>query len=228
MRIRDVMTTDVLTVTPETSLKEAAEILAERRISGLPVVDSEGSVLGVLSEADILFKERLRPEERGLLLRLFRGGDARLREKPEATTVGEAMTAPAMTIDGGYPVSLAAERMLEARIHRLPVVDHHGKLVGIVTRADLVRAFVRSDAEIERELHDDVLLGLRRPEEIAVTVEKGVVHLSGTVDSRLDAEGIPSLARLVPGVVKVEGKLDWRFDPRTERASAYAPWGTPL
>jgi CBS domain-containing protein len=220
MKVSDVMTREVVTVAPQASLKEAAEILAQRRISGLPVVDQDGVVLGVVSEADILFKERPRPEDRGLLLRLFGHDDAPLREKSDAVSVGQAMTAPPITIDHFAPVSSAAERMLDAHVHRLPVVDVNGKLLGIVTRADLVRAFVRSDEEIERELREEVLI-VDTDEAVHLTVENGVVQLSGTVGSKIDADLIPSIAERVPGVVKVEGELNWRWDPTHERSSSY-------
>jgi CBS domain-containing protein len=211
MKVDEIMTTDVLTVAPETSLKEAADLLVEKQISGLPVVSPERTVLGVLSESDILFKERPRPEEKPLLQRLLGREDPGLRTKPDALTAGEAMTTPPITIEPFAPVSVAAERMLEARVHRLPVVVR-GKLAGLVTRADLVRAFVRSDEEIEREIRDVVnLCDADGPVEIAV--ERGVAELTGTLYSRIDAEAIPALVEQVPGVVKVVAHLDWRWDP---------------
>jgi CBS domain-containing protein len=220
MKVDEIMTTDVLTVTPETSLKEAADLLVEKQISGLPVVSAERTVLGVLSESDILFKERPRPEEKPLLQRLLGREDPGLRTKPDALTAGEAMTTPPITIEPFAPVSVAAERMLEARVHRLPVVVR-GKLAGLVTRADLVRAFVRSDEEIEREIRDVVnLCDADGPVEIAV--ERGVAELTGTLYSRIDAEAIPALVEQVPGVVKVVVHLDWRWDPaKAPRAFSY-------
>src|SRR3954451_24247248 len=144
MIVSQLMTTNVLTVTPETSLKEVATILSERRISGLPVV-ADGIVVGVVSEADILLRERGAPEvQHGVLarLRLRRADDARLH----ATTAGEAMTSPALTVGPRKRVHEAARLMTDRRINRLPVVAG-GALVGIVTRADLVRAFTRSDEQ---------------------------------------------------------------------------------
>jgi CBS domain-containing protein len=211
MKVEEIMTTDVLSVTPETSLKDVAGLLVEMRISGVPVVGEDRRVLGVLSESDILYKERPRPEEKPLLLRLLGRGDPSLRTKPEAMTAGEAMTSPAITIERFAPVSAAAERMLEARVHRLPVVNR-GQLAGIVTRADLVRAFVRSDEEIEREVRDIVKL-CDADGPVEITVERGLVELSGTLYSRIDAEAIPSLVEQVPGVVKLVSRLGWRWDP---------------
>ena len=157
MRVQDLMTTDVLTVRTAASLKDAAALLAEHRISGLPVVDGDRHVLGVLSEGDILFKESGPPDRPSLLERLLvvpsTGFDPRLA----ARTVGEAMSAPALTIGPRRPVTEAATRMIDDGVNRLPVVDDEQRLIGIITRADLVRAFVRSDAEVEQEIREDVL-----------------------------------------------------------------------
>jgi osmotically-inducible protein OsmY len=96
----------------------------------------------------------------------------------------------------------------------LPVIGHDGRLVGIVTRADLVKAFVRTDAEIEREIRDDVVLGTLwiPPGRVEVTVEKGVVTLTGRVDTKTDAELLPRLAQRVAGVISVDSKLTWETD----------------
>jgi CBS domain-containing protein len=211
MRVEDVMTTDVCTVRPETSLKEAAEILARRRISGLPVVDPESHVVGVLSEADILFKERGGPDKKGFLERWLLLPLPELEAKLAARTVGESMSVPAVTIGPRRPLTEAANSMIEDGVNRLPVVDDEAKLIGIVTRADLVRAFVRSDDEIAAEIRDDVL---RRslwiePDAVEVVVENGEVRLTGEVETKADAELIPAFVQRVPGVVSVLSKLHW-------------------
>ena len=157
MKVKDLMTTNVVAVGTETPLKDVADILSEFRISGLPVVSERGTVLGVVSENDILVKERGTEPLRGLVGRLIAGDAVKLEAKLAAKTAGEAMTSPAVTITADRPVSAAAAEMVERRINRLPVVDEDGKLVGIVTRADLVKAFARSDEEIIRELRDDVM-----------------------------------------------------------------------
>ena len=117
------------------------------------------------------------------------------------------MTAPALTIRPLQSVSEAAKLMLARRVNRLPVVDGT-RLVGIVTRADLVRAFHRSDDEIETEIRDDVLMRMLwiPPETLRLRVVDGVVELSGTVDTQTDAELVAEFVRRVPGVV------DTRFD----------------
>jgi CBS domain-containing protein len=211
MKVKDVMTTDVRTIRTDALLKEAAGLMAELRISGLPVLSAGGLVVGVLSEEDILFKETTHSAKEGFFDRLFLLPIPELEAKLTARTVGESMTAPAMTIGPTRPLSEAANLMLEQGVKRLPVVDEAGALVGIVTRADLVRAFVRSDEEIAREIREDVI---RRslwiePDSVEVVVERGEVRLAGEVETRAEAELIPEFVQRVPGVVSVLSKLRW-------------------
>jgi CBS domain-containing protein len=219
MNVRDVMTRDVVTVRPEWSLKSVAAILAARGISGAPVVARDGEVIGVVSEGDILFKERGPSERRDLRWRFLDARRTQGKLKPDASTAGEAMTAPAKTIASWRSISSAAAQMLEEGVNRLPVVDD-GLLVGIVTRADLVRAFARSDGEIAGDIRGGVLrrtLLLAAPDEVTVAVDSGKVTLRGSVDSRADAELLSRLARKVPGVVDVESSVEWRRDDRRRR-----------
>jgi CBS domain-containing protein len=213
MKVEDVMTREVLTVTPGTSLKEAARLLAKYEISGLPVVDNQDHLLGIVSEADVLPKEAGGAQPRSTLAWLA-GFDMEVeRSKLEARLVVEAMTAPAVTIEAHRPVSLAAKLMIERGVNRLPVVQA-GELVGIVTRADLVRAFIRSDAEIATEIRDDVVVrGLRLERKLVqVEVDDGDVTLAGTVDSRVDAQSLVAQVTRVPGVVGVHSLLRWTDD----------------
>jgi CBS domain-containing protein len=210
MKVGDVMTHEVVTVPPGASLKEAAHLLVEHRISGLPVVDTENHVLGVLSEADVLPKEAAGLQPHTPLAWLPGLGAEADRSKLEARLVGEAMTTPAVTIEPQRPVALAATRMIERGVNRLPVVDE-GRLVGIVSRADLMRAFVRTDAEIAEEIRDDVVVrGLRlERHSVQVEVEDGEVTLTGTLDSGADAQSLAALASRVAGVVGVHSRLAW-------------------
>jgi len=213
MVVRDLMTTDVVTVEESTPLKEAALLLADRRISGVPVVDAAGKVVGVLSEADVLAQERGRAlRQPGLLGHVF-DPDAVWREKAGARTVGDAMSSPAIVIGPHRPVHAAASLMLEEDVNRLPVVQH-GKLLGIITRADLVRAFVRPDEELEREIRDDVAEGALwiDPSDLEIGVADGAVTLAGEVERRVDAELLERFAAMVPGVVSVRSDLRWRLD----------------
>jgi CBS domain-containing protein len=205
MRVADVMTTQVLTVQPETTLKEVAELLGARGISGAPVVDASGLVLGVVSEADILAKER-RPPRRTRVDRLL--GREMHDPKADARTAGEAMTAPAVTIGADRRVDAAAAMMLDRSVNRLPVIDREGLLVGIVTRADLVRAFVHTDEQIEREIHDEVLLHelWLDPEEYTLSVKGGEVTVTSQARTDEERELLVRRISLVPGVVSVAVK----------------------
>jgi CBS domain-containing protein len=215
MRVQDLMTTNVLTVRTAASLKDAAALLAEHRISGLPVVDDDRHVLGVLSEGDILFKESGPPDRPSLLERLLTVPST-FDPKLAARTVGEAMSAPALTIGQRRPVTEAAARMIDDGVNRLPVVDDEQRLIGIITRADLVRAFVRSDAEVEQEIREDVLRRMMwiEPGVVGVEVAGGEVRLTGDVDTKTDAEILPRLVQRVPGVVAVLSKVRWRDEDR--------------
>jgi len=215
MQVRDVMTTNVLTVDSDTSLKEVAAILADRHISGLPVVTKRGALAGVVSEGDILMKE-FPAERRGIIGRLLHPHTAQDIAKLEARTAGQAMSSPAITIDPDAPLSAAAELMVRRRINRLPVVEN-GQIVGIVTRADIVRTFTREDADIEREIKESVLPDhlITDPREVEVTVSNGIVNLSGKVDRRSVAELLPAHIDHLPGVVAVNSFLSWREDDRT-------------
>jgi len=221
MRVRDLMTEDVLTIGPEAPLKDVAAILVEHGISGLPVCDAEGKVLGVISEGDILYKEHDPAESHlgGPLGWMIEGTlDLDGAIKAKALTARQAMTAPVITIAPYRSVADAARLMCERGVNRLPVVQD-GRLVGIVTRADLVRAFVRTDAEIERELRGDVLertLWLD-PGKVGVEVRRGVVELSGRLRKRSDVTLLDRLAARIPGVVSVESTVLWDVDDSTRK-----------
>jgi CBS domain-containing protein len=189
MKVSDVMRQEVITVAPETSLRDVAAILSERGISGVPVVEGD-AVVGVVSEADVLMKERTptaRPE--GLLARVFTPRDPDEEAKLAARTASEAMSSPAITVEPGMAVPRAAALMVERGVNRLPVVDK-GVLVGIVTRADLVRAFTRDDAAIRSDIENDVVVRQfwLAPGSVRVQVNDGEVTLGGAVEKRSIAE----------------------------------------
>lgn len=217
MKVADVMTRTVVAVRPETPLKEVAALMVERGISGVPVVNADGAVVGVVSEADFVIKERGAEAGRPrLLAKLFGESRQTKRElaKIEATTAAEAMTAPAVTIEAADTLKLAAEIMAGRRINRLPVVDG-GTLVGIITRADVVRAFIRPDAELERLVREEILAKTAfwlEPDAFEVSVRAGVVHLAGRVERRSLADTIVDVTRALGGVVGVESDLTWEID----------------
>jgi CBS domain-containing protein len=203
MYVRDVMTRDVVTVTPLTPLKEAARLLVQHGISGLPVIVGF-TVVGVVSERDFLFKEQGQPDSPRWLRWLLDPTPASDRLKLAAETVADAMTAPAVTIEPSATPAAAARTMLEAGVSRLPVVTGT-RLVGIVTRADMVRAFVRPDAAIAAEINDDVLgrqLWLDR-DVARASVADGNVVIEGMAPEQLDPEIVERLVRRVPGVISV-------------------------
>jgi CBS domain-containing protein len=207
MKVSDLMTKDVVSTTPETSLRDAASLLVEHRISGLPVVSTAGEVVGVLSEADILVKAdggRSRHRLLGWLLE----PDLGVEDKIRAETVGEAMSAPPVTITAQRSVHEAAHLMVRENVNRLPVLDHD-RLAGILTRADVVRAFARSDDEITAEIETEIL---RRtfwldPGQVTVTVVDGHVRIAGEVETGADADVLPRLIERVPGVLSVDADL---------------------
>lgn len=216
MKVEDVMTTDVVAISPDTPLKEVARQLVARRISGLPVVSAEGEVLGVISEADLLVKERgALPRRHGPIGWLLDPPDAD-ELKLDARVAGEAMTRPAFTVAPYRSVSAAAREMLERGINRLPVV-RDGRLVGIVTRADLVRAFARTDAEVEADVRETVayILALENDaSQLQATVEAGEVSLAGKVARRSAAEAVAGMTASIPGVIAVHSSLTWAEDDR--------------
>lgn len=217
MQVKQLMTKDPVTVGPDAPLKQVAELLVTHRISGLPVVGAAGEPLGVVSEADLIVKEAGQPETRGGLgwRWLFpRQGDAEVKARLATHTAGAAMSSPAIAIHPETAVAEAARTMTENSVNRLPVVDGDGRVVGIVTRADLVRMFVRSDAELRREIEHDVIIGMlwMEPSRVSVQVTQGAVNLSGRVQTKLDGELLPRLVERVPGVVSVTSDLTWEVD----------------
>jgi CBS domain-containing protein len=204
MRVSDVMTSDVVTLTPSSTLKEAADTFLAHGISGLPVVDGR-RVVGVLSESDIVAKETS-----GYSNGDVAAGEAQhLRREREARTVGEAMTASPVTIEAWVSVWAAADLMTVHDVNRLPVVDRGGLLVGIVTRDDLVRAFARSDEAIAREIRERLLpsVGLTA-NALEIGVEQGVASVTGTIESDTARECLRASVHLVPGVVRVDWKVE--------------------
>jgi CBS domain-containing protein len=222
MEVKDLMTTKVVSVTPETPLKEVADLLVEHRIAGVPVCDAGGKVLGVVSESDILWKEFRTPsDDGGLIDRLLDsayGDDKRAKAK----TAREAMSAPAITVEPDVSIARAARLMLENAVNRVPVVSD-GRLVGILSRADLVRAFRRPDEEIEREIREDVLRSLWvDPAGLSFEVADGDVSIAGEVENHSTANAIEKWIGRVPGVTSVSSDLRWEVDDRSHKLAAAA------
>lgn len=219
MNVSDLMSTDVVTTTRAAPLRDVARMLVEHKISGLPVCDDAGAVVGVVSEGDILFKERGPIETRGGFLGWLLDSPSESElEKAWARTAGEAMTSPPVTAAPFESASAAARRMTEEGVNRLPVVTMDGRLVGILTRADLIRAFVRPDHVIGAEIRDEVLRRVLwlAPGVIQVDVRDGEVDLAGELDTEAEAEVLEKLVAKIPGVVAVRSAVT----VRTEKAAA--------
>lgn len=227
LTIRDVMTSSVILVHPSTPLKEVAQALIDNGISGVPVVDADGVVLGVVSEADLLVKEQGADAIRHRPLSRFFGDSKESRAqliKLGATTAGDAMTAPARTITSSRSIHEAAAIMTAHRVNRLPVVDD-GRLVGMVTRADLVRAYVRSDDELADTIRNDVILRILwlDPVHFDVVVRDGVASISGQVERRSTAAMVERLVRMVPGIVDVHASVSWATDDSSLEPASVDP-----
>lgn len=212
--VSDLMTHSVIRVKPHTTFKEIVKLLTDHDITAVPVVDDENHPLGVVSEADLMRREAAQPEPTGL---------AALLDAPESvsahegTTAAALMSTPAVVGRPGWSVVQAARAMDRGGVKRLPVVDDTGGLVGIVSRADLLRVFLRRDHLIREEISGDILdrtLGISA-DEVGVDVSDGRVSLHGTVERRGLVPVVLRLCEGVDGVVEVTGTLDYRTDEAT-------------
>lgn len=210
--VSDLMTHTVFRVHPDTSFKEVAKILSDHDVTAVPVVDDSDRPVGVVSEADLLRRESDRPDPAGLLTILDTPGEE--PAGPVPTTAGGLMTSPAIVAHPEWSVVQAARVMDHGHVKRLPVVDETGRLVGIVSRADLLRVFLRRDHLIREEISGDILdrtMGIS-PDEVTAEVTDGRVRLRGTVDRRSLVEVVVRLCEGVDGVVEVTADLGYRTD----------------
>lgn len=211
MRVLDLMTTEVVTVTPGMSLKEAARTMTDLGVSGLPVLDDQGRIVGIITEADFLAREagRAEPRRRRLLDALFNEPQV-----AEAENVEQAMTLDPVVIYPEASLTEAARVMVNHGVKRLPVVDAEGKLRGVISRADVVAAFTRPDDVIEDEIREDVIRRILFLEDGAVDVKvaDGVVTLRGTVPTKSDARLLEELTRRLDGVVRLDAGVEFEVD----------------
>ena len=218
--VAELMTTEVLSVHETAGFKQMVELIEQHRISALPVVDAHRRVLGVVSEADLLLKEGQLDLQRHHVFESHRRREE--REKASGTAARELMSSPAVTIGSEASIRDAAKLMHDRGIKRLPVVDGEGKLVGIISRSDVLRVFLRSDAEIRREIVDDVIqriMFLDAPT-LVIDVADGLVTATGEVDRKSDAQILTRLSAGVPGVVGVASHLRYRYDDEKKRYRA--------
>ncbi len=225
MRVIDLMTTHVLTARPEDPLKSAARTMVDAGVSGLPVIDGAGKLIGIITEADFVTRQVAQEQKRHR--RLLDVVLNRREEVADADTVGEAMTARPAVIYPTASLTEAARVMVAHGVKRLPVVDENGALQGIISRADIVAAFTRPDDVIEEEVREDVV---RRvlfldPDVIDVRVVDGVVGLSGELNARSDVRLLEELVARLDGVVRVDNRLSWRVDDT--KTATESPPGLP-
>lgn len=224
MRIRDLMTTDVLTVGADTSLKEAARRMLEAGVSGLPVTDGD-ALVGIITEADFISGEAdRRVGKKSAWLRFFVGD----REIPtEERRVGDVMTREVKVISPDADHAEAARLMEKERVKRLPVVED-GHVVGLVSRADMLKAFTRPDQEIIEEITDHVMKDVLWIDPKRATVEciDGNVVLKGSMETRSDANLVVELTKRLDGVASVADHLRWEID-NTKEEMVSPPIGYP-
>ena len=205
--VQEIMTTRVIWVKKDATFREMAVALRDHRVSAFPVVDDDHKVIGVVSEADMLAKEAL-DDEPGVLAGILHRKD---QAKARGVTAGDLMTATVVAVRPEDTVEHAAKLMYDRRVKRLPVTDAAGHLVGIISRADVLSVFDRTDEAIRKEITDDVLLGefLTDPQIFSVTVKDGIVTLVGRPETSETGHEIVRRIRHLQGVVAVRDRLDY-------------------
>ena len=195
MNVVDLMTTEVIAESRDTGLREAARLMFRNRVSGLPITEPDGTLIGIITEADFLRLEVERQEG----------------ARDQVVTVGEVMSIGVVTIRPEMEIYEAAKIMAVQKVKRLPVVDDDNRLLGVISRADIVSIFTRPDDVIEDEIREGLL---RRvlfidPDDLGVSVTNGVVALSGEVGTRAEASMLEELTNRLDGVFGVETNLTW-------------------
>lgn len=212
MRLTELMTTDIITVGPDAPLKEAARRMVEAGVSGLPVTDESGTLVGIITEADFVASEagRRAPTRAGLLRHWLKGDEMPAHERH----VKDVMSAEVKTLSPETDHAEAARTMQREGIKRVPVVESDGRLVGIVSRGDILRAFNRPDAAIISDITDHILREVLwiDPRLVRVSCDDGNVVLTGRLETRSDAQLLTELTRRLDGVASVNDQLSWSYD----------------
>jgi CBS domain-containing protein len=215
VKVREVMSTDLEVIGPEASYKDAVTAMLHRGVSGLPVLDRQHVLVGIVTEADLIRRQGFAHQHRhralSLLAHLLAGADPYVVRRTEGLTVADVMTQPVVTASPDDDVRTVARLMVRRGVKRVPVVED-GHVVGLVARPDLLRLFDRPDAELAASLKaalDDPLVAPER-HAIAVNVRDGVVSLSGSVLHPSDIAVATAIARAVPGVIDVATSLTAR------------------
>ena len=222
--VADVMTRHVHVAGPQTPFKLIVRLIEENRVSAIPIVNQHGEPIGVVSESDLLLKERRADFDQPDLLHSRRRRE--LRAKADGLLAADIMTAPPITVPVNIGLSQAARLMQERNVRRLIVVDERGKIAGIVSRSDLLQVFLRGDEELRHEIEEILIpaLMLESPRDMRIEVRWNVVTLAGELDRKSDVEILTRMTAGLDGVVGVVDKLTYRWDdesPSREAASAF-------
>lgn len=227
MKVSQLMTPKVITVGRGASLKEAARRMIEAGVSGLVVTDAGGALQGVITEADFVKTEsQRRAGKRARLLRWLS------REEPAMPDterlVGDVMTSDVITLETEADHAEAARLMRKAGVKRIPIVDGDGRLAGILSRSDILRAFARADADIVAEIEDHVMGDVLwiDPKQVTMQCIEGNIVLRGRLETRSDVTLLEALACRVDGVVSMASHLDWEID-NTKLEMVPPPPGIP-
>lgn len=209
--VKDVMSTHVIAARKDASFKEMAEKLHEHRVSAFPVVDKDGRVIGVVSEADLLTKEALDGGNAGMPGMISGIVQSQEEERAARLTAGDLMTHPAVTVEPDDTVEHAARLMYARRVKRLPVTDTAGRLAGIISRADVLAVYSRPNEDIRKEICDELIPNgfLADSMGFTATVQDGIVTLEGKPETELLGRHIVSHVRHVQGVVAVRDRLTY-------------------
>lgn len=219
--VRDVMTRTVVTAPAQTPFKELVRMLREYRVSAVPVVGETGTIVGVVSEGDLLLHE----DPTVLTPRFLESREHKIeRHKAEGLLARDLMTTPPVTIGPDATTTEAAHEMHARHVKRLPVVDTDGTILGVISRIDLLAEYLRDDEEIHAEV-EQVLRGelLIEPEAVRASVDEGVVRLEGRVARRTQVPVIWDRLRSLDGVVGIDERLSWEVDD-TVAVVGPVPW----
>ncbi|MDI1464788.1 CBS domain-containing protein [Catellatospora sp. KI3] len=213
MSVRDLMTRDAATVGLDTPYAEIAGLLARQRVNAVAVHDDLRRLAGIVTEGDLLRRVEFSDEPVGTRPLLERPSRRAARHKAEAAVASQLMTAPALTVPPETSAADAARLMAEQRVKQLPVVDRQGRMIGMLTRRDLLQVFRRRDSDIRADIAETVLHVLRlEPHAIAVAVDHGVVTLTGAVHQASKSRIAARLTGTVPGVTQVIDQLTFDID----------------
>ncbi len=221
-KVQDVMSFPVHVVTADTYFKDVAAQLQRHRVSALPVVDADRRLIGIVSEADLMLKEEEDLTEKTTFFESR--GRRHQRSKALGLTARQVMTSPVVTVGPDTSIAQAARLMRERRVKRLPVVDQDGFILGIVSRGDLLKLFLRDDDAIRRDIAELISRTWPGSSGVEITVRAGMVVLTGAVERKSDVELLSHLAKRTDGVVDVQNLLTFRIDDQAPKTDLPPPW----